>query len=180
MLQATLALSEIQDLKSNNHVSILIYEFVWFYSIILKSKSLQHGNNFFKLVLVSLAILYMAVIISNFYNIDTIIILEHSFHLAQQNVPQPVSSAAQKYNVSNTSARVQEALKGVFNQYSKISDREKADMIFNVISQNRMGKQNTCFILCSSITLFFRDSSSYMKAISWYQAMISMVDVDLE
>ena len=74
-----------------------------------------------------------------------ILILEHSFYLSQQNDPQPVSSATEKYLASNTPARVGKALQDVFKQYNKASGVEKLDMIFNIIIQNHMGELNICF-----------------------------------
>ena len=75
--------------------------------------------------------------------IDAILILEHSFYLAQQHDLQPVSSAVQKYNASNTSTRVGKALEDVFKQYNKTySETEKVDMILKVIIQNHIGELN--------------------------------------
>ena len=70
--------------------------------------------------------------------------MEHSFYLSQQNDPQPVSSAAQKYLASNISAGVGQALEAIF-KHNKVSEDEKTDMVFNVIIQNRMGELNICF-----------------------------------
>ena len=94
-------------------------------------------------------ILYTPVNITNFSTPDAILILEHSFYLSQQDDPQPVSSAAQKYIASDTPARVGKALKDVFMQYNKASEDEKLDMVLKVIIQNHMGEFNICFdILC--------------------------------
>jgi hypothetical protein len=70
--------------------------------------------------------------------VDAILILEHSFYLSQQNHPQPVSFAAQKYIASNTPAGVGKAIEGIFKQYNKVSDDSKVDMIFKVIIENHM------------------------------------------
>ena len=45
------------------------------------------------------------------------------------------------------------ALKDVFQQYTKISQKEKNDMIFNIIMENCMGKLSICsiFIINNSI-----------------------------
>ena len=70
--------------------------------------------------------------------------MEHSFYLSQQKVPQPVSSAVQKYNPSNMPAIVQKALEDIFTQYSQASLNEKVDLVLNVITQNRIGELNIC------------------------------------
>ena len=90
-------------------------------------------------------ILYTPVNIINFFNPDAIIILEHSFYLSQQDDPQPVSSAAQKYIASDIPARVGKALKDVFKQYNKASEDGKLDMVLKVIIQNHMGELNIHF-----------------------------------
>ena len=81
------------------------------------------------------------------HDTDAILILEHSFYLSQQNDPQPVSSAIQKYNASNMHARVGEALEDTLKQleYNKASENEKVDMILNVIIQNHLGRLNICY-----------------------------------
>ena len=94
-------------------------------------------------------ILYTPVNITNFSNPDAILILEHSFYLSQQDVPQPVSSAAQKYIASETPARVEKALKEVFMQYNKASEDEKLDMVLKVIIQNHIGELIICFDILS-------------------------------
>ena len=71
--------------------------------------------------------------------------MEHSFYLSQQNDPQPVSSAVQKYKASNTCATIGKALEDVFKQYNKVSYSEKVDMIVKVIVQNHMGELNIYF-----------------------------------
>ena len=90
-------------------------------------------------------ILYTPVNIANFSNPDAILILEHSFYLSQQDDPQPVSSAAQKYIASDIPARVGKALKDVFKQYNKASEDGKLDMVLKVIIQNHMGELNIHF-----------------------------------
>jgi len=70
--------------------------------------------------------------------VDAILILEHSFYLSQQNDPQPVSSAAEKYIASNIPVSVAKALKDVLKQYNKASFGEKVAIVLNVIIQNRM------------------------------------------
>ena len=72
-------------------------------------------------------------------NADAILILEYSFYLSEQNDPQPLFSAAQKYVASNTPARVGKALEDVSKQYNKASDDEKVEMILSVINQHHMG-----------------------------------------
>jgi hypothetical protein len=52
------------------------------------------------------------------HDTDAILILEHYFYLSQPN-DQPVSSAAQRYNGSNTLARVGNALEDVFKHTTK-------------------------------------------------------------
>lgn len=103
--------------------------------------------------------LYTVVININFNNTDIILILEHSFHLAQQNNLQPISIAVQKYDALNISARVKTALKDVIKQYSKASQRDKVDMIFNIIVQNCIGELNVSLVLYL-LTTQFRYSSS--------------------
>lgn len=125
-----------------------------------KRERLPHGNSFFKLVLVCLTVLYTVVININFNNTDIILILEHSFHLAQQNNLQPISIAVQKYDALNISARVKTALKDVIKQYSKASQRDKVDMIFNIIVQNCIGELNVSLVLYL-LTTQFRYSSSW-------------------
>ena len=71
--------------------------------------------------------------------------MEYSFYLSQQNIPQPVLSAAQKYTTSDTPARVGKALKEVFKQYNKASEDEKVDIVLKVVIQNHMGELNICF-----------------------------------
>lgn len=73
------------------------------------------------------------------YLTDAILIMEHSFYLAQQNDPQPVSSASKKYKTSHISAKVKDALDEVFQQYNKASEREQVDIILKIILQNCMG-----------------------------------------
>ena len=107
---------------------------------------MQLRNRFFKLVLVCF-INYFIYSCQHFqisHHLGAIIILEHSFYLSQQNDPQPVSSAAQKYLASNTPASVGQALEDFF-KHNKASDGEKTDMVFNIIIQNRMGELNICF-----------------------------------
>ncbi|KAF8556884.1 hypothetical protein OG21DRAFT_1551482 [Imleria badia] len=91
--------------------------------------------------------------------VDALIISEHSFHLAQQNDPQPISSAAQRYSASSISAQVKMALKGVFQQYREVSEEEKVDMIFNLIMQNHM---------------------AIMDLHSTYDTLVNMYHVELE
>ena len=79
------------------------------------------------------------------HDIDAILLLEHSFYLAQQNDPKPVSSALEKYNALNIHAKVATDLEEVFKQYNKASEKEKVDMVLLVITQNRMGEFNICF-----------------------------------
>jgi hypothetical protein len=115
--------------------------------IIIQRESLQLGNRFSKLVLVCFNHLFKihlyTLCISP--NPDAILILEHSFYLSQQNHPQPVSFAAQKYIASNTPAEVGKAIEGIFKQYNKVSDDSKVDMIFKVIIENHMGEFNVWF-----------------------------------
>ena len=73
------------------------------------------------------------------YLTDAILIMEHSFYLAQQNDPQPVSCASKKYKTSDISAKVKDALDEVFQQYNKASEREQVDIILKIILQNCMG-----------------------------------------
>ena len=94
-------------------------------------------------MLVCLTILDIVTTI-DLYNTDAILILEHSFHLAQQDDHQPVSTAAQKYTASNMPARVNTALKNVFKQYSKATEKEKIEMVFNVIAENCISELSTC------------------------------------
>ena len=126
---------------------------IWFAHLnltITQREGLQLGNRFFKLVLVcymsTIYFIYTAVIFLTSYNLDAILILEHSFYLSQHNDPQPFS-AAQKYFASNTPARVGQALKDVFKQYHKAPEDEKINMVFNLITQNHMpvGELNICF-----------------------------------
>lgn len=72
------------------------------------------------------------------HHADILLILEHSFYLHQQGDHQPVSSAAQMYKASKSRDRVNLALKEVFEQYAKASDDQRADMVINVVLQNRM------------------------------------------
>jgi hypothetical protein len=76
------------------------------------------------------------------YDIDAILILEHSFYLAQHNDPKPVSSAILKYNEPSTAARVGKDLEDVFKQYNTVSVNEKVNMVFKVIIQNHIGESN--------------------------------------
>ena len=68
-----------------------------------------------------------------------ILIAEHSFYLSQKNDPRPFSTAAQLYKASDIPARVQMALEEVVKQYGKLSDKEKVDMLSNIILQNHRG-----------------------------------------
>ena len=79
-----------------------------------------------------------------FDDTDAIILLEHSFYLAQQDDPKPLSSAIEKYNALNICAKVATDLEEVFKQYNKASEKEKVDMVLLVIAQNRMGEFNMC------------------------------------
>jgi hypothetical protein len=89
------------------------------------------------------------------HDTDAILLLEHSFYLAQQKDPKPVFSALEKYNAFNIRAKVVTALEEVFKQYTKASQKEKVDMVLLVITQNRMGigELNICFNI-----LFIRNS----------------------
>ena len=55
-----------------------------------------------------------------------------------------MSTAIQKYNASNTTARVRKDLEDVFEQYNTASKNEKVDMVLKVIIQNHMGELNIC------------------------------------
>ena len=79
------------------------------------------------------------------HDIDAILLLEHSFYLAQQNDPKPVSSALEKYNALNIHAKVATDLEEVFKQYNKASEKEKVDMVLLVIAKNCMSEFNLCF-----------------------------------
>jgi hypothetical protein len=79
------------------------------------------------------------------HNPEAILILEHSFYLSQQNYPQPVSSAAQKYIASDMPAGVGKTLEDVFKQYNKASEDKKVDMVLKVIIENHMGELNVWF-----------------------------------
>ena len=83
------------------------------------------------------------------HNTAAILLLEHSFYLAQQNDPKPVFSAFEKYNAFNIHIKVETALKKVFKQYNKASEKEKVDMVLSVINQNRMGKFDICLNILS-------------------------------
>ena len=73
---------------------------------------------------------------------DSALILEHSFFLHQQNVPNPVAVAAQVYKSSGTSARVAKALSELCPQYNSHEEEEDkmTELIMNVVSQHVIGK----------------------------------------
>ena len=77
--------------------------------------------------------------IINSPHVDTILILDHSFYLSQQDDPTPFLTAAQIYKASNIPARVRKALEEVVKQYGKLSDKEKEDVVLNIILENHMG-----------------------------------------
>ncbi|KAF8127826.1 hypothetical protein EV363DRAFT_1119478, partial [Boletus edulis] len=70
--------------------------------------------------------------------VETLLILEHSFYLSQRGDSDPVSSAAQKYWMSDIPTKVNIALEDVFMQYGTASEEEKVAMICNVVMQNHM------------------------------------------
>ena len=73
---------------------------------------------------------------------DSALILEHSFFLYQQNVPDAFAAAAQVYKSSGTSARVAKALSELFPQFNpQKEEREKiCQLIMNMVSQHVIGK----------------------------------------
>lgn len=79
------------------------------------------------------------------HDIDRVLILEHSFHLFQQDIPRPFLTAAQQYKASSIPAKIRKALVEVVKQYDKLSDMEKVDMVSNIILQNCMG--NVIYLL---------------------------------
>ena len=60
--------------------------------------------------------------------VDFALILEHSFFLHQQQVQNPIETAAEEYTSSGTSARVAKALTELYPQY-KPQDEEKENMV---------------------------------------------------
>ena len=81
-------------------------------------------------------------------SVDFALILEHSFFLHQQQVQNPIETAAEKYTLSGTSARVSKALTELYPQY-KPQDDKKEDMlelIMSFISEHIICKlYDTCF-----------------------------------
>ncbi|KAF8127834.1 hypothetical protein EV363DRAFT_1124940, partial [Boletus edulis] len=70
--------------------------------------------------------------------VGTLLILEHSFYLSQMEDSDPISSAAQKYWMSDIPTKVNIALEDVSMQYGTASKEEKVAMICNVVMQNHM------------------------------------------
>jgi hypothetical protein len=85
--------------------------------------------------------------------VDALLILELSFYLFHQKHSQPLLSAAQKYKASNRPKMVKSAMKDIFDQYGKISQEKKVQMILNVILQNHMSMLSISFIF-HLITLY--------------------------
>ena len=73
---------------------------------------------------------------------DSALILEHSFFLHQQNVPDPIATAVQVYKSSGTFARVAKALTELFSQYNPYEEeRERmCQLIMDVVSEHVIGK----------------------------------------
>ena len=70
--------------------------------------------------------------------VEFTLILEHSFFLQQQQVQNPLETAAKQYTLSGTSTRVAKALKELYPQY-KPQAREKkrmVELILNLISEH--------------------------------------------
>ncbi|KAG8213623.1 hypothetical protein J3R82DRAFT_10308, partial [Butyriboletus roseoflavus] len=67
------------------------------------------------------------------------LISEHSFYLSQRNDSRAFSTAAKLYKASNISDMVGKALEEVVKQYGKLSDKEKVDMVSNIILLNHIG-----------------------------------------
>ena len=82
---------------------------------------------------------------------DSTLILEHSFFLHQQNVQDPIATAAEAYKSSGMSARVAKALTEIFPQFNPHEkEREKmCELIMNVISQHVIGKPQKCLVFFS-------------------------------
>jgi hypothetical protein len=97
------------------------------------------------------------------YNLDILLILEHSFHLFHQKDSQPLLSAAQKYKASNIPKKVKLAMKGVFDQYKKASKEAKVKMIMNVILQNRISMFSMSFFESNNPPLSDLNSWSNME-----------------
>ena len=71
-------------------------------------------------------------------SVECSIILEHSFFLYQQNIQDPVATAAKQYKSCGISTRVTKALTELIPQYNPQEEaREKMEnLIMNVISQH--------------------------------------------
>lgn len=67
-----------------------------------------------------------------------LLVLEHSFQLHQEGVHQPFSLAKKKLNVLDLHAGVEKATNEVFEQYDKVSQDQKVDMVTNLIFQNHL------------------------------------------
>ena len=81
-------------------------------------------------------------------SVDFILILEHSFFLQQQQVQNPLETAAGQYTSSGASARVSKALKELYPQY-KPQDEEKekmVELIMNLISEHIICKLSFVFV----------------------------------
>ena len=104
------------------------------------------GKKLSKLALVSFDLIHL---LQPLIFIDSALILEHSFFLHQQNVPNPVAAAAQVYTSSGTSARVAKALTELFPQYNSHEEEEDkmTELIMNVVSQHVIGKPHKCLVI---------------------------------
>ena len=80
---------------------------------------------------------------------DSALILEHSFFLYKQDVPDPIAAAAQVYKSSGTSARVAKALSELFPQFNpqKEEKGKMCQLIMNVVSQHVIGKPNKYLVI---------------------------------
>ena len=71
-------------------------------------------------------------------NTGILLILEHSFHLHQQGVCPSLPPTIQKFKELGLQDGVKKALEKVFKEYGKASQKEKVEIITNVIHQNQM------------------------------------------
>ena len=84
------------------------------------------------------------------------LILEHSFFLQQQQVQNPLETAAEQYSLSGASVRVAKALKELYYQY-KPQDEEKEEMvelIMNLISEHLICKLFFVFVYTDSLKIW--------------------------